>query len=129
MARRKRTEGAYTISVVANQFGVHPQTLRLYEREGLLKPSRTEGNTRLYTDADLERLETVLALTRDLGVNLAGVEIILDMREKMMEMQRQTQEFVEFVRREWFNRGTENEQRLKNALVRVSSPKVIPTKK
>ena len=97
MARRKRTEGAYTISVVANQFGVHPQTLRLYEREGLLKPSRTEGNTRLYTEADMQRLEVVLSLTRDLGVNLAGVEIILNMRGKMEEMQHQMQEFVAYV--------------------------------
>ncbi len=97
MARRKKTEGAYTISVVANQFSVHPQTLRLYEREGLLKPSRTEGNTRLYTEADMSRLETILSLTRDLGVNLAGVEIILNMREKMEEMQHQMQEFVGYV--------------------------------
>ena len=97
MARRKKTEGAYTISVVANQFSVHPQTLRLYEREGLLKPSRTEGNTRLYTEADMSRLETILSLTRDLGVNLAGVEIVLNMREKMEEMQRQMQEFVGYV--------------------------------
>ena len=97
MARRKKTEGAYTISVVANQFSVHPQTLRLYEREGLLKPSRTEGNTRLYTEADMSRLEMILSLTRDLGVNLAGVEIVLNMREKMEEMQHQMQEFVSYV--------------------------------
>ena len=82
MARRKKTLGAYTISVVADRFDIHPQTLRLYEREGLLTPSRTDGNTRLYTDADMERLEVVLSFTRDLGVNLAGVEIILNMREK-----------------------------------------------
>ncbi len=75
------------ISAVAEQYGIHPQTLRLYEREGLLKPSRSEGNTRLYTAGDLERLEVILHLTRDLGVNLAGVEIILNMREKMGEMQ------------------------------------------
>ena len=85
---------AYMISSVAEQYQIHPQTLRLYEREGLLAPSRSEGNTRLYTDADLERLEVILKLTRDLGVNLAGVEIILNMREKMEEMQRQIQEFV-----------------------------------
>jgi len=97
MARRKKTEGAYTISVVANQFSVHPQTLRLYEREGLLKPSRTEGNTRLYDEADMQRLEVILSLTRDLGVNLAGVEIILNMREKMEQMQLQMHEFVEYV--------------------------------
>ncbi len=82
------------ISAVAEQYQIHPQTLRLYEREGLLKPSRSEGNTRLYTDEDLERLEVILKLTRDLGVNLAGVEIILNMREKMAEMQRQIEEFV-----------------------------------
>ena len=82
------------ISSVAEQYGVHPQTLRLYEREGLLKPSRSEGNTRLYTTEDVERLEVILHLTRDLGVNLAGVEIILNMREKMGQMQAQIQEFI-----------------------------------
>ena len=90
----KRSKAAYMISAVAEQYQVHPQTLRLYEREGLLKPSRSDGNTRLYTDEDLERLEVILKLTRDLGVNLAGVEIVLNMREKMEEMQRQIQQFV-----------------------------------
>jgi MerR family transcriptional regulator, heat shock protein HspR len=87
-------KAAYMISAVAEQYQIHPQTLRLYEREGLLKPSRSEGNTRLYTDDDLERLEVILKLTRDLGVNLAGVEIILNMREKMAEMQKQIEQFV-----------------------------------
>ena len=86
MAKAK-SKAAYMISAVAEQYEIHPQTLRLYEREGLLKPSRSEGNTRLYTAEDLERLEVILHLTRDLGVNLAGVEIILNMREKMGEMQ------------------------------------------
>jgi len=79
---RKKQKAAYMISAVAEQYEIHPQTLRLYEREGLLAPSRSDGNTRLYTDEDLERLEVILKLTRDLGVNLAGVEIILNMREK-----------------------------------------------
>src|SRR5437763_7666157 len=92
MAKVKKA--GYMISAVSEQFGIHPQTLRLYEREGLLKPSRSEGNTRLYTDEDLERLEVILKLTRDLGVNLAGVEIILNMRESMAEMQRQIEDFV-----------------------------------
>ncbi len=92
------------ISAVAEQYGIHPQTLRLYEREGLLKPSRSEGNTRLYTDGDIERLEVILHLTRDLGVNLAGVEIILNMREKMGEMQSQIQEFVATLNRELVDR-------------------------
>jgi MerR family transcriptional regulator/heat shock protein HspR len=90
----KRNKAAFMISSVAEQYQIHPQTLRLYEREGLLKPSRSDGNTRLYTSDDLERLEVILKLTRDLGVNLAGVEIILNMREKMAEMQRQIEEFV-----------------------------------
>lgn len=90
----KRSKAAYMISSVAQQYEVHPQTLRLYEREGLLKPSRSEGNTRLYTDEDLERLEVILQLTRELGVNLAGVEIILNMRQKMEQMQQQIETFV-----------------------------------
>ena len=95
----KRSKGrTYTISAVAAQYEIHPQTLRLYEREGLLKPSRSEGNTRLYTDSDLERLELILSLTRDLGVNLAGVEIILNMREKMDAMQREFERFFEYLR-------------------------------
>jgi MerR family transcriptional regulator, heat shock protein HspR len=94
MATRKKGKAAYMISSVAEQYDVHPQTLRLYEREGLLKPSRSDGNTRLYTQEDVERLEVILKLTRDLGVNLAGVEIILNMREKMDAMQKQIEEFV-----------------------------------
>ncbi len=96
----KKSKAAYMISAVAEQYAIHPQTLRLYEREGLLKPSRSDGNTRLYTDDDLERLEVILHLTRDLGVNLAGVEIILNMREKMGEMQLQIQEFIATLNRE-----------------------------
>lgn len=94
----KRKIKTYTISAVAELFEIHPQTLRLYEREGLLKPSRSIGNTRLYEDSDLERLEVILSLTRDLGVNLAGVEIILNMREKMNTMQREFERFLEYVR-------------------------------
>ena len=99
MAKAK-SKAAYMISAIAEQYEIHPQTLRLYEREGLLKPSRSEGNTRLYTAEDIERLEVILHLTRDLGVNLAGVEIILNMREKMGEMQNQIQEFVATLNRE-----------------------------
>src|ERR1700724_2049568 len=90
----KRSKAAYMISAVAEQFQVHPQTLRLYEREGLLKQSRSDGNPRLYTEEDIERLEVILKLTRDLGVNLAGVEIILNMREKMAVMERKMQEVI-----------------------------------
>src|SRR4028119_676554 len=93
----KRKNKKYTISAVAEIYEIHPQTLRLYEREGLLKPSRSDGNTRLYTDTDLERLEVILSLTRDLGVNLAGVEIILNMREKMDAMQREFERFFAYL--------------------------------
>src|SRR3974390_918402 len=99
MGKRKK-QGAYMISAVAEMYGIHPQTLRLYEREGLLKPSRTEGNTRLYTDDDLERLEIILSLARELGVNISGIAIILQLRERMEEMQRQMSEFVSYVRTE-----------------------------
>ena len=92
------------ISAVAEMYGIHPQTLRLYEREGLLKPSRTEGNTRLYTEEDLERLEFILNLARDLGVNIAGIAIVLQMRERMEEMNRQMQSFVDYVRTEMLSR-------------------------
>jgi len=95
MKKRVKT---YTISAVAEMYDIHPQTLRLYEREGLLKPSRSDGNTRLYSDQDLERLEVILSLTRDLGVNLAGVEIILNMRQKMDEMQREFERFFNYLR-------------------------------
>src|SRR5712675_554620 len=106
MAKAK-SKAAYMISSVAEQYEVHPQTLRLYEREGLLKPSRSDGNTRLYTDEDLERLEVILHLTRDLGVNLAGVEIILNMRAKMAAMQQQIEQFVQSLNHELANRTPE----------------------
>lgn len=88
------------ISSVAELYKLHPQTLRLYERVGLLKPSRSDGNTRLYTDEDLQRLDVILTLTRDMGVNLAGIEIILNMREKMLEMEKQMSEFASVVQQE-----------------------------
>jgi MerR family transcriptional regulator/heat shock protein HspR len=102
---KAKSRAAYMISAVAEQYAIHPQTLRLYEREGLLAPSRSEGNTRLYTDEDLERLEVILHLTRDLGVNLAGVEIILNMRQKMEAMQTQIEEFIVTLNRELASRG------------------------
>jgi MerR family transcriptional regulator/heat shock protein HspR len=115
------------ISAVAEMYNIHPQTLRLYEREGLLVPSRSEGNTRLYTQDDLEHLETILNLTRALGVNLAGVEIILNMRKRMEEMQKEMQAFVEFVRQEMLDRSAETQDRIQNALVRVAPPRLIRT--
>jgi MerR family transcriptional regulator/heat shock protein HspR len=104
MVTRRKSRGGYMISVVAEMYEIHPQTLRLYEREGLLRPSRSEGNTRLYTDEDLERLEFILNLARDLGVNIAGIAIVLQMRERMEEMNRQMQGFVDYVRDEMLSR-------------------------
>jgi len=122
----KKTGKAYfMISSVAQKYNIHPQTLRLYEREGLLKPSRTEGNTRLYSEEDLEQLETILSLTRDLGVNLAGVEIILNMRTKIERMQAEVNEFMEYVKRE-LSRGIDDwEQRLSTALVKSTPTDLV----
>ncbi len=119
----RRKKGLYTIGVVARMYDIHPQTLRLYEREGLLKPSRTEGNTRLYSDEDLERLEFILFLTRELGVNLAGVDIILNMKEQMEELQRQIDQLIEFIQNE-LSKIYEGEE-LRKAIVSVPKRKVI----
>jgi len=118
--RRRKDSAYYMISVVARQFEVHPQTLRLYEREGLLRPSRTEGNTRLYSDKDLEVLSFILSLTRDLGVNLAGVEIILNMRRKMEAMQMEMDRFMALLREE-VSRRQASAGSSSQALVRVGS--------
>ena len=124
--KRKKARAGYMISAVSELYKLHPQTLRLYERVGLLKPSRSEGNTRLYTDSDLERLEVILTLTREMGVNLAGIEIILNMREKMAEMQSQMEAFTSFVRQE-LSRGmrTAAARPQDNSLARVPPPKFI----
>src|SRR6201997_3190240 len=112
---KKKGRAGYMISAVAELYQLHPQTLRLYERVGLLRPSRSEGNTRLYTDSDLERLEVILHLTRDLGVNLAGVEIVLNMREKMSEMQRQMENFVSTLNSEFAARARAAQPEKKNS--------------
>jgi MerR family transcriptional regulator/heat shock protein HspR len=125
MTTTRADDASYMISVVAKQYNIHPQTLRLYEREGLLKPSRTEGNTRLYSRHDLDRLETILSLTRELGVNLAGVEIILNMREKMERMQAEVNEFMDYVKGE-LARGLDDwEQRLSTALVKSTPTDLV----
>lgn len=118
---RKRAKAGYMISAVAELYKLHPQTLRLYERVGLLKPSRSQGNTRLYTDSDLERLEIILNLTRELGVNLAGIEIILNMRDKMSEMQQQMEDFIRYVRNEVARSiSSPDERKVRNAIVRTA---------
>jgi MerR family transcriptional regulator/heat shock protein HspR len=116
MSRSKSTK-KYTISVIAEQYGIHPQTLRLYEREGQIKPSRSAKGTRYYTEEDVERLELILNLTRDLGVNLAGVEIILNMRERMNQMQKEFENFIQYIRDNIGQEMFGSDERSKSALV------------
>ena len=125
MVTKRASKAYYMISVVAQKYNIHPQTLRLYEREGLLKPSRTDGNTRLYSEEDLEQLEVILSLTREMGVNLAGVEIILNMRRKIEAMQSEVNEFMDYVKHE-LARGLDDwEQRLNTALVKSSPTDLV----
>ena len=122
---KKRAKAGYMISAVAELYKLHPQTLRLYERVGLLKPSRSQGNTRLYSDHDLERLEVILTLARDMGVNLAGIEIILNMREKMIEMEWQMEEFTHVVQQELSRVAALRENKVpRNAIVRAT-PRIV----
>jgi len=104
MRKKKKNSkvAIYHISDVSRKFNLHPQTLRLYEREGLLKPSRSQGNTRLYSDKDLKELEAILSLIRDLGVNLAGVEVILGMRQRMEQVEADVNAFLEYIREHYF---------------------------
>ena len=125
MPTKRTSQAHYMISAVAQKYNIHPQTLRLYEREGLLTPSRTDGNTRLYAEEDLKQLETILALTRDLGVNLAGVEIILNMRRKIEQMQQEVNEFVGYVKQELARGLGDWEQRPGTALVKASPADLV----
>src|SRR5205807_4298522 len=122
--RKKTAKIGYMISAVAEMYDIHPQTLRMYEREKLLVPSRSEGNTRLYTQDDLERLEIILKLTRELGVNLAGVEIILNMREKMEAMQNQIEQFVSTLNQELASRRgpAQDDRRSLIPVIQMTSP-------
>jgi MerR family transcriptional regulator/heat shock protein HspR len=122
--KKTRAKAGYMISAVAELYKLHPQTLRLYERVGLLKPSRSQGNTRLYTDSDLERLDVILTLARDMGVNLAGIEIILNMREKMIEMERQMGEFAQVVQQELSRMARTGEKVPNTAIVRTT-PRIV----
>ena len=120
MASRRKPDQKYVmISVVAERYSIHPQTLRLYEREGLIKPTRSAGNTRLYDEEAIRRLEIILTLTRDLGVNLAGVEVILNMREQMERMQGEVDRMMEFIRRQAEERRADPSRQ--HALVKIHS--------
>ncbi|MCX7973351.1 MAG: helix-turn-helix transcriptional regulator [Candidatus Aminicenantes bacterium] len=119
----------YHISTVSRMYNLHPQTLRLYEREGLIKPSRSQGNTRLYTDEDLKQLELILTLVRDLGVNLAGVEVILNLRRKIEKMEAEVNELLEFIKKEFFGGKEEEFEKKRKSLVPVSSASLIKVEK
>jgi len=126
---KKVPKNYYHISSVSKMFDIHPQTLRLYEREGLLKPSRSDGNTRLYTEDDIKQLRIILNLTRELGVNLAGVEAILNMRQKIEEIEQEVSMFLEYIKREFFE-GRENEfESRKKGLVHIRPAKIIKIEK
>lgn len=125
MPRKKKKQTCYPISAVAERFDVHPQTLRLYEREGLITPSRTEGNTRFYTDDDLERLELILNLTREMGVNLAGVDVILNMKKKMESLQGEMLELFKYLQTEFERKYEGLERKVDNALIRVPPARLI----
>ena len=131
---RRRADGFVMISVIAERYNIHPQTLRLYEREGLIKPARTAGNTRLYGESEIRKLEMILALTRDLGVNLAGVEVILnlqtaidDAQEALDRAEDHFEQMMRIIRQAVLDKrhGIDRE----NALVRVGSRAITKTNK
>jgi len=125
----ERKKGTYMISAVAELYDIHPQTLRMYEREGLLQPSRSGGNTRQYTDEDLRRLEVILSMTRDLGVNLAGVEVIMNMRSNMERLQREVADLMCFVRDEILADRDDVPDQLVRALVRLERGALVPSRR
>jgi len=125
MSKSNDAEKYYHISTVARIYNVHPQTLRLYEREGLLKPSRSRGNTRLYSDEDLKQLEVILNLSRDLGVNLAGIEVVLNMRRKMERIEEEVGRFLEYINREFYQGREEEFKTRKKSLVRTGPVRMI----
>ncbi|MFQ5693467.1 MAG: heat shock protein transcriptional repressor HspR [Nitrospinota bacterium] len=120
------SEELFTIRVVAEMLNVHQQTLRLYEREGLITPHRTPGNTRMYSRQDVERLRTILNLTREMGVNLAGVQVILNLLERLEEEQARTDEMKEFIRREMWTLLKEKYGETSTALTPVQHQGVVP---
>jgi MerR family transcriptional regulator/heat shock protein HspR len=122
---KKKQNKYYHISSVARLYDIHPQTLRLYEREGLLMPSRSEGNTRLYTDEDLKQLEFILNLTRELGVNLAGIEVILNMRKKIESIEEEVSNFLEYIRLEFFDDRKGESEINRKAIVRIKTNELM----
>ena len=121
-----RSRPLYMIGVVAEMVKIHPQTLRMYEKKGLIRPSRTEGKTRLYSVEDVEEIARVTRLARDLGVNLAGIEIILKMRRRMLDMQAQIEDLTSYVRTEMGQSSDPASRGKSEALVRAASSHLKP---
>jgi MerR family transcriptional regulator/heat shock protein HspR len=121
-----RTKPLYMIGVVAEMLKVHPQTLRVYERKGLIRPSRTEGRTRMYSPEDVDEIARVMRLARDLGVNLAGIEIILKMRRRMLDMQAQIQKLMNHVTTDPMRPRDDAGESRSEALVRAASSQLAP---
>jgi MerR family transcriptional regulator, heat shock protein HspR len=116
-----RSKPLYMIGVVAEMLKVHPQTLRFYEKKGLVRPGRSEGQTRMYSEEDVEEIARLLRLTRDLGVNLAGVEIVLKMRRRMIDMQRQIEDLLGYVRESGGEAPAGSAREPREALVRAAA--------
>lgn len=125
MNKEKEQKRYYHISIVSKMFDIHPQTLRLYEREGLLKPSRSEKNTRLYSETDLERLRLILSFTRDLGVNLAGIEVVLNLRAKIEQIEKEVNEFLEYIKREFVTDREEEFEMRRSSLIQITPAKIV----
>lgn len=115
-------QGLYSISVVANLLDIHPQTIRCYERKGLIKPTRTEGNTRLFSDEDLDKIRMILRLSNDLGVNLAGIEVIFNMREKILQMEREMIDLLKRIAEDY--QSSMQKRDIENALVPLSEARM-----
>ena len=125
----KKKKGHFSISAVAEMFSVHQQTIRLYEREGLITPKRSEGNTRLFSEADIERLEEVIYLTHKLGINLAGVEMILKQQRKIEKLQKEINSLFKRMQKELdIEKDSANED-LIQAMRQLSSLKQKSTRK
>jgi MerR family transcriptional regulator/heat shock protein HspR len=124
-AEARESKAYYHISSVSRRYNIHPQTLRLYEREGLLKPSRSEGNTRLYSEEDIRQLELILNLVRDLGVNLAGVEVVLNMRQKIEQIEAGVTELFEYIKKEFFSGREDEFEKKRDSLVSMSHTKIV----
>lgn len=129
MEGKRDPKNYYHISSVSRMYSIHPQTLRLYEREGLLKPSRSEGNTRCYTEDDLKQLDLILNLIRELGVNLAGVDVILSMRKKIEQIESEVNMFLEYIKKEFFEGKEEEFEIKKKSLVRIYPAQIIKIEK